>query len=166
MKKRIKKGEISSKLACRENSRQFAQDATTGFPTKRRLRDDCRNSILMTSQYPYLGSASDLKQISHAARPIRSTTQIWVVTRHKYGISALVPQTSFGGKTSRDVAKCRLFFRPTQNNIREYKMLRWRRQRERQKSNRLNKQNNNSARASRILVHFFAVSARLRRENA
>ena len=65
----------------------------------------------MPSQYPDLGSGSDwLKQISHAARPIRSTTQIWVVTRDQYGISSLVPQTSFGGKTSGGVAKCRLFF--------------------------------------------------------
>ena len=53
----------------------------------------------MTRHYPDLGSASDwLNQISHAARPIRSTTQIWVVKRHQYGISALVSQTSFGGK--------------------------------------------------------------------
>ena len=29
------------------------------------------------------------------------------------------------------------------------------------KSNRLNRQNNNSARASRFFVHFFAVTARL-----
>ena len=28
----------------------------------------------------------------------RGTTQIWVVTRHQYGISALVPRASFGGK--------------------------------------------------------------------
>ena len=57
-----------------------------------------------------VGSASDwLNQISHAARPIRSTTQILVVTRHQYGISALVSQTSFGGETSGSVAKCRLF---------------------------------------------------------
>ena len=64
----------------------------------------------MTRHYPDLGSASDwLNQISHAARPIRSTAQIWVVTRHQYGISALVSQTSFGGETSGDVAKCRLF---------------------------------------------------------
>ena len=63
----------------------------------------------MTHHYPDLGSASDwLNQISHAARPIRSTTQIWVVTRHQYGISALVSQTSFGGETSGSVAKCRL----------------------------------------------------------
>ena len=52
----------------------------------------------MTRHYPDLGSASDwLKQISHAARPIRSITQIWVVTRHQYRISALASQTSFGG---------------------------------------------------------------------
>ena len=64
----------------------------------------------MTRHYPDLGSASDwLNQISHAARPIRSTTQIWVVTRHQYGISALVPQTSFRRETSGYVAKCRLF---------------------------------------------------------
>ena len=64
----------------------------------------------MTRRYPDLSSASDwLNQISHAARPIRSTTQIWVVMRHQYGISALVSQTSFGGEISGSVAKCRLF---------------------------------------------------------
>ena len=36
-------------------------------------------------------------------------TRIWVVTRHQYRVSALVSQTSFGGKTSGSVAKCRLF---------------------------------------------------------
>ena len=55
---------------------------------------------------PDLGRAFDwLKQISHAARPIRSTTQILVVIRHQYGISALVPQMSFRGETSCGVAK-------------------------------------------------------------
>ena len=39
--------------------------------------------------------------------------------------------------------------------------LRWRRQGERQKSNRFNEQNNNSARASRFFVHFFAVPAQI-----
>ena len=38
-----------------------------------------------------------------------STTQIWVVTRDQYGISALVSKTSFRGETSGGVAKCRLF---------------------------------------------------------
>ena len=41
----------------------------------------------------------------------RVTTQIWVVTRHKYGISVLVSQTSFCGETSGSIAKCRLFSR-------------------------------------------------------
>ena len=42
--------------------------------------------------------------------------------------------------------------------------LRRRRQRESQKSNIFNERNNNSARASRFFVHFFAVPAQLRRE--
>ena len=55
----------------------------------------------MARHYPDLGRASDwLKQISHVARPIRSTTQNWIVTRHQYGISALISQTSFRGETS------------------------------------------------------------------
>ena len=35
---------------------------------------------------------------------------IWVVTRHQYGISALISQMSFRGETSSGVAKCWLFF--------------------------------------------------------
>ena len=39
-----------------------------------------RNSILMTCDYPDLGSAPDwLKENSLAAQPIRSTTKVWVV---------------------------------------------------------------------------------------
>ena len=58
------------------------------------------------SLYPDLGSVSDwLKQIFHAARPIRFTTQIWVVTRLQYGISALASQTSFRWYISGSVAK-------------------------------------------------------------
>ena len=54
----------------------------------------------MTRHYPDRGSAYDwLKQIFLLAQPIRSTTQIWVVTRHQYEISALVSQTSFPGET-------------------------------------------------------------------
>ena len=64
----------------------------------------------MTHHYRDLGSASDwLKQMLRAAPPIRSTTQIWVVMSHQYGISALISQTSFRGDTSGGVAKCRLF---------------------------------------------------------
>ena len=64
----------------------------------------------MTHPYQDLGSASDwLKQVSLAGRPIRSTTQIWLVTHHQYRISALVPQTLLRGKTSGVVAKYWLF---------------------------------------------------------
>ena len=38
-------------------------------------------------------------QTSHASRPIRSTTQIWEVMHHQYGISVLVSQASFSGET-------------------------------------------------------------------
>ena len=51
--------------------------------------------------------------VGNLIQPIRSTTQIWVVTRHQYGTSALVSQTSFGGETSCSVAKCRLFSHTT-----------------------------------------------------
>ena len=65
---------------------------------------------MMTCHYPDLGSASDWScRVGNLLQPIRSTTQIWVVTRHQYGISALVSQTSFRGETSGDVTKCRLF---------------------------------------------------------
>ena len=69
------------------------------------------NSILITCHCPVLDSASDwLKQISLAAEPIRSTTQIWVLTRHQYRMSALVPQTIISrGNLLNDVAKCQLF---------------------------------------------------------
>ena len=72
----------------------------------------------MTHYYPELGSASDwLSQISYVARPIRNTTQIWVVTRHQCGISVLISQTSFGGETSGSIAKCQLFSQATKGAI-------------------------------------------------
>ena len=60
----------------------------------------------MTHQYPDPNSVSDrLKEIYHPARPIRSMTQIWVVTCHQYGISALVSRMSFQGHISGGVTK-------------------------------------------------------------
>ena len=54
-----------------------------------------------------LGSASDWScRVGNLIQPIRSTTQIWVVRCHQYGISALVSQTSFGGETSGSITKC------------------------------------------------------------
>ena len=47
----------------------------------------------------------------HLPQSIRSTAQIWVLTSNQYGlISALVPQTSFDGKTCVVIANDRLFF--------------------------------------------------------
>ena len=60
----------------------------------------------MTHHYPDLGSASE-----NLLHDIRSTTRIKVATRHQYGISGLVSQTSFRGKTIGSVAKWRLFSR-------------------------------------------------------
>ena len=85
-------------------------NANTSFPAKWHLRNKHRNSILMTRHDPDLDSISDwLNQISHAAQPIRNTTQIWVLMRHQYGISALISQTSLGGETSGSIVKCWLF---------------------------------------------------------
>ena len=90
--------------------RNKSYDFTAFFATKRRLRNEYRNSILMTCHHPDPGRGHDwLKQIFIVARPIRSTTQISVVRRYQYRISALVLQTSFPRETSGGVAKCRLF---------------------------------------------------------
>ena len=65
-----------------ENSGHLVMLSTTGFPIKWSRTNTRRNSMMMC-HYPDLGSSSDwLNQISHAARPMRSTTQIWVVTRY------------------------------------------------------------------------------------
>ena len=63
------------------------RDATTGFSAKWRLRND--------AEIPYWWRATTqigsvwLRQIFQAAWPIRGTFQIWVVTRHWFGISVL-----------------------------------------------------------------------------
>ena len=80
--------------------------------------------------YPDLCSASDwLCRERNFLQPIGSTTQTWVVTRHQYGISALVSQTSFSGETSGGVAKCRLFSQaiPQSERHAAYKIVKFRR---------------------------------------
>ena len=53
------------------------RDDSTGFLAKCRLKNDCRNSILMTCHYPDLGSASDWsRRKENLFQPIRSSTQI------------------------------------------------------------------------------------------
>ena len=67
-------------------------DATTGPPPP-------RNDIWeLSAEIPYWW---------------RITTQIWLVTRHQYGISALNSQMSLRGETRGGVVKCRLFSQAT-----------------------------------------------------
>ena len=82
-----------------ENSWHLATRPLVSRAAKWRRRNERWNSILITRHCPDLGSASDwLNQISHAARPIRSTAQLWIVTRHQYGISALFVGLQLAGK--------------------------------------------------------------------
>ena len=85
--------------------------ATTCFPAKSwRVRNERRNSILMTHHHPDLGCASDwLKQVSYRGTTNQKhypdlgsgSSSVWN--------SALISQTSFRGETSGDVTKCQLF---------------------------------------------------------
>ena len=100
-----------------ENSRYFPTPPLD-FPTKWRLRNERRNSILMTYYYPDLGSASDWSyRVGNLLQPIRSSTWIWVVRRHQHGISMRISQMSFRWETSGGVAKCGLFSRATPSPI-------------------------------------------------
>ena len=93
------------------------RDAITCFSAKWRLRKDCRNSILMVCHYPDQGSAFDWScRVVNLLQPIRSTTQIWVVTRHQYGISAVLTQMSFRGETSGCVANLSGYYSVNDND--------------------------------------------------
>ena len=65
--------------------------------------------------YPDLDlSGSDcLFHENKLCQPIRSTSQIMVVTCHEYGVPVLVPQTSLRQEASGGVAKCQLFSKVT-----------------------------------------------------
>ena len=79
-----------------ENSRHFALPVLVSPP------NDVRETSL-----PRSGLCFWLAENLHHS--IRSISQIWVVTRYQYGISALASQMSFRWETSGGVAKCRLF---------------------------------------------------------
>ena len=60
-----------------------------------------RDSTDELCHYTDLGSTSECScHQGNLLQPIRSTTQIWVVTRHQYEISTVITQMSFSGKTS------------------------------------------------------------------
>ena len=94
------------------------------FPCQVAPEKQVQNSILMMRHYPDLGTASDwLSRMRNLIQLIRSTTQIWEVTRHQYEISALVSQTSFGRETSGFIAKCWLFSQAWSASEKEARLL-------------------------------------------
>ena len=83
-------------------SSAYISPRTTVFPPEMmsEARNEGRYSILMTCHSPDLGGAFNWSSCKGTdfLQPIKKTTQIWVVTRHQHGISAVVPQISFQGK--------------------------------------------------------------------
>ena len=101
--KLLKIHSIISTLSYDRVRKQLTFDqATTGFPAKWHLGNEDKNSIVVTFHYPDLGTRSDWLKVCF--NQSKSTTQIWVLTCHQYGISALILQTSFGDETSDLVA--------------------------------------------------------------
>ena len=78
----------SSEQIFSENCR-WVPLTTIGFPAKGCLRNERKNSIFMTCHYPDLSVSDWLKQFPMLYD--QSEALIRVVTRHQYGISALVP---------------------------------------------------------------------------
>ena len=99
---------------CPEKTADISRRRHNWFPTKLCPRNESRNSILMISEYPGLGSACDWLKISSTNQkhyPDRGSDAS-SISGADYGpeISSLVSQTSFHGKLrSGGVAKCRLF---------------------------------------------------------
>ena len=60
------------------------RDATTNFPAKWRLRNEGRNSMLMTYRYPDISSASDWLNICFNQSEALFRSGLWV-ERHQYG---------------------------------------------------------------------------------
>lgn len=88
-------GRAALRIVC-EKKLTF-HDALTGFFGKWCLRNDWKNSILMTFTTQILVVLL-IGWTKFRFRPVRSTFQILVVTRHQYGFSVVVAQTSFAGK--------------------------------------------------------------------
>ena len=85
------------RVEAREKGRKF-RDATTCFPAKSHLRNEYEKFHIDDVHYSDLGSSSDWSfWEENLLQPIRSTTQVWLMTRHQYGISAGVPRTVFRG---------------------------------------------------------------------
>ena len=81
---------------------EFRDNRKNEMTSEMTSRKKHRNSRLMTCHFADLGSASDWScRKGNLSQP--------VMTRHQYGISAPVSQTSFSGETSGSIAKCQPF---------------------------------------------------------
>ena len=69
--------------------------------------------MMVATQIWILSGSDCLFQENKLCQPIRSTSQIMVVTCHEYGVSVLVPQTSLRQEASGGIAKCQLFSKVT-----------------------------------------------------
>ena len=95
----------NNRVTFSQRKQPIFRDGTSGFYTKWRLRNERRNSILMTCHNPDLGTASDwMKQIFNQSEAVYRSGYC-----HQYGISALICQASFREETTGGVAKCGLF---------------------------------------------------------
>ena len=72
------------------------------------LQNKVHNSIMMKCHYPDLGSAFEC-----LTQEDQSEVRMWVVTRHQYEISLLVPQMTFCTETISEIEKCWLFSQAT-----------------------------------------------------
>ena len=71
-----------------------------------------------------LGSAFDWScRLGYLLQPIRSTSQIWVVTCHQYGVSVLISQMSFLRGNSGGIVKWQLFSQAIVKTVTLYKPL-------------------------------------------
>ena len=74
-------------------------NTTTGFPVKWRLRNDCRNFILLRCQYPVLGSASDWSRTKGNCNQKHYSDLGSDTGRRQYEISAVTSKRHFRKKS-------------------------------------------------------------------
>ena len=75
-----------------ETNQQFLMTPLVSPWNDSKMKNKWRNSILMMCHYPDLGSASDWScHKDNVFQPIRSHTQMRLVTCHQYGVSVLIP---------------------------------------------------------------------------
>ena len=106
-----KKGFIISFYRAWENSWHLVIPPLVSPRSKLCLTNICKNCILikLTTQIWVVLLIGRVTWAICFSQSEASATQIWVVTHHQYGISALISQTLFCGESSYGVVKYQLF---------------------------------------------------------